>query len=850
MNENILKLLHNIEEEDIVLLENGSPIYHNEVMSIYLAEYNDIKVNFIVFNDEALLEKELKERFKHSSYYLPSLLGYCNYSSLGIGLIFERLTGQNLTSTLRDTDIINKKKIDILLSLVNMFDFNSSRNLLLTSLRLEDIIIENVEPLRIKINKYPLFFHPNSFDDLLKLNNFEILQLAPDIINKAKDKGIIEPTIEQESWLLGLLAYEILEGKNLFEMDLGVGDSDCLDINKMTVDKILHIDNKYIHKSINSLPYNQYFKNILKKLLKLDSKQRIVPKLVKQMLNKSNVLEDLYTDYKNNTYINLANSITMNESNIHMDTQSLFDISHMKLNILLNNESTIPLNKESTEMKTNSLKENSEANIYNKKSEKSVKENIEKNILNKSEKVEENVENNFYTNNFNKIERIEKIDLKEESILLDSYIDHREENELVLEPETPKIEFLEIESVDNVNLLLNDECKKVHGQSDKKHTDELKELFHKDQNKSYMERLEKLAKEYSYNHTENYLAEIKDLVLKKDINNQELEIYNNITATLWECLMCIAFELLENDDIKSHQIFTNILYSTIDKSKVNNNKNLGIAKFHYAMSMKNIHNNFSLSLNLFLEAIKLIEKEGEGDTELGVQMKYYLGNLYDDMGMSDESINVLSKVLEKQVALFTEQHIYTARTYNCLGIAEDNRGNLRQAKDHYQKAYGIFKFLSFGLETIDSVKVLNNLAGIYYKWEDYRSCIKYYQTVLDVYKNKYGDTNANIAITYNNLSNCYAMLDNDQKALFYLKKSVEIFNKALGSSHIQTAMAHKNLGDLYLSIKDEKSAIDMFNKCVNIFLEKFGEDNDLYISTVSKIKKITTIKQEEKYLTD
>jgi hypothetical protein len=806
MTDEIQSLLYNIEEEDLIFLNNGVPSYTSNYISVYAAEYNDTKVNFILYNNDNILERELKERIKHAYYYFPSLLGLCTYSSIGTGLVFERPTGQTLVTFIDNSENTIQKKADILLALINMFDFNTSRGVFIGSLRLDDIILEGNGSVRLKVNRYPLFFPAKDHEELLTISNQELIQLSPDTLKRCKERNEVDVSLEQESWLLGVLLYELLEGKPFIDINSDfpsyLKENDMIYLNKQIIEKIIQLDNKQVTNILNILPYNQYLRNVLKKLLKVDKKQRIGPKLAKQLLYKINLV-DTISPYKGNIngYINLANSININESNINIE-QSIFDVSkELNFNVLLNNESTIPLNKEkSLSVSKIEIKEHND---------KTIVENSTTNIETDSTKI--------------------KFDLKANTIRL--------EEDLINLIDNKETELIEIEKLDNINLLLNDD-KKVNVTEKKKSDEILKELFHKDQNNCYIEKLEKLAKEYTDTHLENYLLELKDAVLKKDLNHQELEIYEHITITLWETMTCISFELLENDDFKSHNIFANILYSTIDKSKINNNKNLGIAKFHYAMSMKDFCNNYSLSLNLFLESIALIEKAGEGDTQLGVQIKYYLGNLYDDMGMSDESIKLLLEVLKKQINLYGEEHSYTARTYNCLGIAEDNRGNLRQAKDYYQKAYGIFKYFSFGLETVDSVKVLNNLAGIYYKWEDYSKCIKYYLTVLDVYRNKYGDKNSNIGVTYNNLSNCYAMLDNYDKALTYLKKSVEIFYSVLGGSNIQTAMACKNLGDLYLNMEEKNSSLEMFLKCVDTFLEKYGEDNDLYISTLSKIKKI------------
>ncbi len=353
--------------------------------------------------------------------------------------------------------------------------------------------------------------------------------------------------------------------------------------------------------------------------------------------------------------------------------------------------------------------------------------------------------------------------------------------------------------------------------------------------------MEKLSFDFIKTNSSNYLEEIECLIKKNEasIEAGNLEPFEKISTSLWESLMLLAFKFLENDDIKDHYLISKILYNNYDKIIEDRSINVALAKFHFAKSQKDYSSNFSLSLNLFNESLDLIKSLGEANTQLGLTVKFYLGTLYDDMGMYDGSVDILLDVLQNQIKIFTnEENIFVARSYNCLGIAEDNRGNLRPAREYYQKAYRIFKVLSFGIETVDSVKVLNNLAGIYYRWEDFMTSLKLYNIVFDVYEKKYGNSNNYVAITYNNIGNCYQMLGDNKKALFFLNKALDNFCELFGQSHPQTAMTCKNLGDLYLNLNQKNKALEMFNDCVNVFKDKYGEDNDIYLSTVGKIRKL------------
>jgi tetratricopeptide (TPR) repeat protein len=82
------------------------------------------------------------------------------------------------------------------------------------------------------------------------------------------------------------------------------------------------------------------------------------------------------------------------------------------------------------------------------------------------------------------------------------------------------------------------------------------------------------------------------------------------------------------------------------------------------------------------------------------------------------------------------------------------------------------------------------------------------------------------------------MLNEAKKSLEFLSKAAEIFESNLGESHPQTAMTNKNLGDLYLNSSKKDLAKEKYEKCINVFLEVYGEDSDLYITTMNKLQKL------------
>ena len=233
-----------------------------------------------------------------------------------------------------------------------------------------------------------------------------------------------------------------------------------------------------------------------------------------------------------------------------------------------------------------------------------------------------------------------------------------------------------------------------------------------------------------------------------------------------------------------------------------------------------------------------MQKNNHCKNPMCLQMRFFYGNLLDELGRHNESIENLLELLKDQIIIYSENHLLPARTYNCLGIAEDNRSNYKEAKNYYEKSLTILQIIFKDSDSMDMAKVLNNLAGIYYKWEDFEYSCKFYLKVMKIYKNYYDEFNVSLAIIYNNLGNCFTMLSDYKKALEYLSKAADNFASNLGINNPQTAMTNKNLGDLYFNTGKKDLAKEKYELCLTTFLEVYGEDSDFYITTLNKLKKL------------
>ncbi len=171
--------------------------------------------------------------------------------------------------------------------------------------------------------------------------------------------------------------------------------------------------------------------------------------------------------------------------------------------------------------------------------------------------------------------------------------------------------------------------------------------------------LESLAKEYfveiNKEESNKKLTEIeKKIFCQVDENTDLNEFFLGMSEVLWEVLMCLAFRLLENEEYKNHSIIANTLNIFYDKIFPNNEIKLAITKYHFSKSIKEYKGNYNSSLNMVEEAISLMNKNNQIDNPLCLQMRFFYGNLLDELGKHDDSINELSSLLKVQIELYTE----------------------------------------------------------------------------------------------------------------------------------------------------------------------------------------------------
>jgi hypothetical protein len=294
-------LLNKIEEEDLII--NEFPRIPKKVLEsketdqdllVFEGEYLEMSIELLVFESMNNLNQEVLERIRFSSVYTNVIIGYCEHSLFGNGLVLEKVKTDSVFSMVYNKEINFDEKINLIYNLISFFDFSCSGGKYFYNLSLRNFHYDKVRD-KLCLLKYPLkddecLFKEDFADDY---EREWLVNLSPENFLGQTNQTNQAKIHKSDSWNLGLLIYEILEENHLiFPNTLYSKKSNIIETFKsLTKDLDRNILNSFLNKRINSLEYNQYIQNILKKLLKINPLQRTSTKLIKQTFNKKMIIE-------------------------------------------------------------------------------------------------------------------------------------------------------------------------------------------------------------------------------------------------------------------------------------------------------------------------------------------------------------------------------------------------------------------------------------------------------------------------------------------------------------------------------------------------------------------------------
>ncbi|UJR07377.1 hypothetical protein I4U23_011663 [Adineta vaga] len=193
-----------------------------------------------------------------------------------------------------------------------------------------------------------------------------------------------------------------------------------------------------------------------------------------------------------------------------------------------------------------------------------------------------------------------------------------------------------------------------------------------------------------------------------------------------------------------------------------------------------------------------------------------LGNLFDNKGDYNSSLNWHNKALKMMIEKFQSNDSRIATSYNSIAAVHTKLANYDQALDYYLKALDIWQRV-LGAQHPNVGQCLSNIAGVYQMCGKSSEALEYLLKTLFIYERHLPANHPQVGDLYNNLGAVYLGLDQLDLALENFNKSLSIKEKCLPAQHPDIAMTFANIGLIYESKNDWPQAILYMEKAVNIY---------------------------------
>ncbi|MDO9577320.1 MAG: sigma 54-interacting transcriptional regulator [Candidatus Cloacimonadales bacterium] len=313
--------------------------------------------------------------------------------------------------------------------------------------------------------------------------------------------------------------------------------------------------------------------------------------------------------------------------------------------------------------------------------------------------------------------------------------------------------------------------------------------------------------------------------------------YNEAEARLGIC----HYHFLKEEFVISDQLFSDILSLLNDKVYLEKSWKLcnwyAYKYFKYGNYDKTLHF-FNLSLDITL---KLDNKELQAGS---------LGNIatiHSKLAHFPEAEKFFLESISIQKSI--KNYLGLARTYNQIAELYFKSGRSEKSLEAYLNALSNLEedkeAESKEGKSLYSI-ILNNIANMYFKLENYDEALHYYKRSLAI-KEELNDEKS-IALSLCNIAVVYKEMQNFDQALSHYDRALKI-NKKL-NLRTQESLVYQNLGALYSETGDLDEALRYFKNSEKL-RRTFNDPYSLVItinSIISVLLEIDDLENAEKYL--
>jgi len=202
--------------------------------------------------------------------------------------------------------------------------------------------------------------------------------------------------------------------------------------------------------------------------------------------------------------------------------------------------------------------------------------------------------------------------------------------------------------------------------------------------------------------------------------------------------------------------------------------------------------------------------------EEGGELLSYLRNnlLYKEALF--EGVHILSQISEQK-----EDEKFS-RFLFLFGWILDEMGYSRKVIKYYERVLNIDREI-YGEKHPDVATDFSHLGLAWADLGDFKKAVEYLEKALNIDREIYGEKHFDVAARFNNLGTVWYDLGDFRKAAEYYEKAFNIGREIYGEKHPDVATMLNNLGSAWADLGDFKKAIEYYEKALNIGREIYGE---------------------------
>ncbi|CAF1185592.1 unnamed protein product [Rotaria sp. Silwood1] len=193
-----------------------------------------------------------------------------------------------------------------------------------------------------------------------------------------------------------------------------------------------------------------------------------------------------------------------------------------------------------------------------------------------------------------------------------------------------------------------------------------------------------------------------------------------------------------------------------------------------------------------------------------------LGNVTDEKGDYDSSLEWHEKSLKMRIKALKPDHPHLAPSYISIGCDHFNKSDYPKALESYNTALEIIK-KAFGESHPDIAMCLNNIGCVYERQKNYSKALECHQQALDIRLDYLPKDHPEVAQSHHNMGNIYRCQGEYDLALQHYNESLEIKTKSLPPEHRDIALTLENIGNIYKDKKEYHRALEYYKKAEHIY---------------------------------